>query len=90
MIVDRCKEFLAKLNTMIANDCRILQTPISARLPQTNIIMEWVHQTIGNIACTFKTQHMDLEDEIPWEGILSHTMFTICFKVHTTIQLTPS
>ena len=33
---------------------------------------------------------MDLDDENPWEGLLSSTMFAIRSMVHTTIQHTPS
>ena len=52
--------------------------------------MERVHQTIGNIIRTFKIQQMDLDNENPWEGALSSTMFAIRSKVHTTTQHTPS
>ena len=51
--------------------------------------MERVHQTIGNIIRTFKIQQMDLDNENPWEGILSSTMFAIRSTVHTTTQHTP-
>ena len=51
--------------------------------------MERVHQTIGNIIHTFIIQEMDLDDENPWEGILSSTMFPIRSLVHTTTQHTP-
>ena len=33
---------------------------------------------------------MDLDDENPWEGIHSSTMFAIQSTVHTTTQYTPS
>ena len=33
---------------------------------------------------------MDLDNENPWEGILSSTIFAIQYKVHTTTQHTPS
>ena len=33
---------------------------------------------------------MDLNNDNPWEGILSLTMFAIRSKVHTTTQHTPS
>ena len=52
--------------------------------------MERVHQTIGNITRTFKNQQMDLDNENPWEAILSSTMFAIQSIVHTTMQHTPT
>ena len=73
IIVDRGKELLAELITMLANDYGIPYSPISIRNPQANAIVERVHQTIGNIIRTFKIQEMDLDDENPWEGILSST-----------------
>ena len=67
-----------------------MQSPISVRKPQANAIVERVHQTIGDIIRTFKIQEMDLDNEKPWEGALSSTMFAIRFTVHTTTQHTPS
>ena len=75
---------------MMANDYRIPFNSISERNPQTNAIVERVHQTIGNIIHTFTTQQMDLDNDNPWEGICSSTMFAIRSTVHTTTQHTPS
>ena len=63
---------------------------ISVRNPQANAIVERVHQTIGNIICTFKIQETDLDNENPWEEILSSTMFAIRSTVQTTTQHTLS
>ena len=75
---------------MMANDYRIPCKSISVRNPQANAIVERVHQTIGNITRTFKIQEMNLDDENPWDGILSSTMFAIRSMVHTTTQHKPS
>ena len=75
---------------MMANDYGIPCNSISIRNPKGSVIVERVHQTIGNIIRTFKIQEMDLDDENPWEGILSSTMFAIRSTVHTTTQHTPS
>ena len=88
--VDRGKELLAEFKTMMANDYGISCSPISVRNPQANAIVERVHQTIGNIIRTYEIQEMDLDNENPWEGVLSSTMFTIRSTVHTTTQHTPS
>ena len=50
--------------------------------------MERVHQTFGDIIHTFKIQQMDLDNENPWEGVFSSTMFAIWSMVHTTTQHT--
>ena len=52
---------------MMANDHRILYNPISVRYPQTNSIVERVHQTIGKIMHTSTIQEMYLDNENPWE-----------------------
>ena len=51
--------------------------------------MERVHQTIGNGIHTFLIQEINLDDESPWEGILSSIMFAVRSTVHTTTQYTP-
>ena len=63
---------------------------ISSRNPQANAIIERVRQIIGYIIHTFKIQPSDLEDENPWEGILSPTLFAIRSMVRTTTQHTSS
>ena len=83
-MVDRRKELSVKLKTMMENDYRIPCSSISVRNPQANAIVKRVHKSIGNIIHTFKTQEMDLDNESPWEGILSSTMFAIWSTVHTT------
>ena len=90
IMVDRAKQFLAELKSMMANDYRIPCNSISTTNPQFNTIVERVHQTMVNIICTFIIQEMDLDNESPWEGIFSCTMFTIWSMVHTTMQCTPS
>ena len=74
----------------MANDQGVPSNSISVRNPQANTIMERVHQTIGNIIRTFKIQEMDLDNENPWRGILSSTMFAIQSMVYTIMQHTTS
>ena len=88
-MVDRGIVFLAEFKTMMANDYRIPCNSISVRNPQANAIVERVHQTIGDIIRSFKIQEMDLDNENPWEVILSSTMFAIRSTMHTTMQHTP-
>ena len=64
--------------------------PITTHNPQANAILECVHQTIGNIICTFEIQGMVLDDNNPWDGILAATMFALSATVHTTTQHTPT
>ena len=89
-MVDRGKEALAEFTTMMANDYEMPCNIISVRNPQANAIVERLQQTIGNIICTFNIQEMDSDNENPWEGILSSTMFITRSMVYTTTKHTSS
>ena len=83
IIVDRGKELLAKFKAMMANDYRIQCNSINTSHLKANVILVRTHQTIGNIICIFKIQQMDLDNENPWEGILSSTLiYYVCHTVH--------
>ena len=75
---------------MMTNDYGIPCNSISVRNPQANTIVERVYQTIGNDILTSTIQQMDLDNENPWEGILSSSMFAIQSTVYSTIHHTPS
>ena len=60
IVVDRGKELLAELKTMMANDYGIpSNSTISVRNSQVNAIVKRVHQTTGNIIRNFTIQQMD-------------------------------
>ena len=90
IMVDRSKEFLVELQIMMAIGYITLCSSISVRNPQANAIVERVHQTVNNIIHTIKIQQMDLDNENPWEGIFSSTIFTIQSTVYNTMQHTLS
>ena len=90
-MIDRGKEHLGEFKTMMANDYRIPCNSTRVRNSQANTIVERVRQTIGSIICIFKNaKHMNLDNENPWEDILSSTMFAIRSTVYTTTQYLPS
>ena len=62
---------------------------ITTRNPQANAVKEKVHRTLGNIIHTFELQKIEVDEDDPWTGILSATMFAIRVTVHTTLQYTP-
>jgi hypothetical protein len=85
--LDRGTEFMAEFAKMVREDYGVKIKPITTRNPQANAIIERVHQTIGNIIRTFDVQLIDEED--PWNGILSATMFAVRATYHTTLQASP-
>ena len=57
------------------------------RNPQSNAIIERIHQTIGNIIRTFDVSNINNNN--PWSGILAATMFSVHATYHTTLQKSP-
>ena len=58
--------------------------PITTRNPQSNAIIEQIHQTLGNIIRTFDVSNIVNND--PWSGILAATMFAVRATYHSTLH----
>ena len=80
IIYDRGTEFMGEFQRMVREDYGIKTTPITARNPQANSILERVHETIGNMLRTFELQNSD--DPEPWSGVLAATMFAVRTTYH--------
>ena len=78
---------MAEFAKMCRDDYSLKCKPITTRNPQSNAIIERIHQTIGNIIRTFDVQSMDEIDA--WAGILAATMFAVRATYHTTLQASP-
>ena len=72
---------------MCHNDYGLKRKPITTRNPQSNAIIERIHQTIGNIIRTFDVSN--IVNNNPWSGILATTMFAVRATYHTTLQASP-
>ena len=88
IIYDRGTEFLGDFRRMVREDYGVRTSPITARNPQANAILERIHQTIGNILRTFELQFSDDNEAI--DGVLAATMFAVRATYHTTLRATPS
>lgn len=86
---DKGSEFMAEFAKMIDEDYGIKKKPITTRNPQSNSILERIHQTLGNMIRTFEINDIDVDDEDPWAGILSAVMFATRATYHTTLKATP-
>ena len=53
IVFDRGTEFMAEFSKMCQNDYGLKRKLITTRNPQSNAIIERIHQTIGNIIRTF-------------------------------------
>ena len=88
VIFDRGSEFMAEFAEMVTEDYGLKRKPITKRNPQANAILERIHQTLGNIIRT--SDKTNLDEENPWQGILSAAMFALRSTYHTTTQATPA
>ena len=57
--------------------------------PQSNAIIERVHQVLGNALRTFELEKRELEDKEPFEPFLTATAYAIRSTYHTTLKATP-
>ena len=80
---DRGTKFMDEFNKICENDYGLKKKPINTRNPQSNEIIERIHQTIGNIIRTFDVSNIVNND--PWSGILAATMFAVRATYHTEI-----
>ena len=72
---DRGTEFMAEFFKMCQNYYVLKRKPITTINPQSNAIIEQIHQTIGNIIRTFYVSN--IVNNNPWSGILAATMFAV-------------
>ena len=75
---------MAEFFKMCHNDYGLKRKPITTRNPQSNVIIERIHQNMGNIIRTFDVSNIVNND--PWSGILVATMFAVRATYHTTLQ----
>ena len=87
IVFDRSTEFIAEFSKMCQNDYGLKRKSIKTSNPQSNEIIEKIHQTIGNIIRTFDVYNIVNND--PWSGILAATMFALRAIYHTTLQAPP-
>jgi len=88
---DRGSEFIGKdFRKMIKEEYGVKKKPITVRNPQAStILVERVHQVIGNMIRTFELENNYLDETDPWKGVLSATAFAVRSTFHTTLQSTP-
>lgn len=58
--------------------------------PQSNGIIERVHQVLGNILRAFELETRELDEVNPWDEFLSAAAFAIRSTHHTTLEASPA
>ena len=87
---DHGSEFIgSEFQQLIKEEYDIEAKPSSKRNPQSNAILERIHQTIGNMIRTFEMQNQEIDESDPWSGILSAVAWAVRSTYHTTLKSTP-
>jgi hypothetical protein len=58
--------------------------------PQSNGIIERVHQMIADALCTLELEKRELDGKDPWTPFLQAACFTVRSTYHTTLRATPA
>jgi hypothetical protein len=65
------------------------EKPSSSYNPQSNDIVEQVHQVLDNALRTSELKNKELDTNDPWGPFLSAAVQAICSTVHSTLDATP-
>ena len=68
----------------------IKSKPSTSRNPQSNGVIERVHQTVHNMLRTFDLQIQAFDPIEPWQGYLSAVAYAIRSTYHTTLHAKPA
>ena len=68
----------------------IIRKPSTEYNPQSNGIIERVHQVLGNALRNFEIEQQELDDQNPWDEFLSAAAFAIRSTHHTTLEASPA
>jgi hypothetical protein len=49
-----------------------------------------VHQTLGNMICTYELENFEFDYNDPWSQILANCAWTIRSTVHSILNATPA
>jgi hypothetical protein len=73
----------------LCDNMGIIKKPSTEYNPQSNAIVERIHQVLSNSIRTFELEKQELDDENPFEPFLTATAYAIRSTYHTTLQATP-
>ena len=85
---DNGSEFKAQFQETCDNYA-IKAKPTTSYNPQSNGIIERVHQVLGNALRTFELENRELDENDPWRPFLSAVAWAIRSTYHTTLEATP-
>ena len=89
--MDRGSEFAAEVSEAITEEYGIERKLITTRNPQSNAIIERIHQVVGDMIRTRDVRGKDdIDPDFGWSGVLSAIRHAVRSLVHTTTRATPT
>ena len=73
----------------LCNEYDLNKHPTTVKNPQSNGIVERVHQVINNMIRCFDLNHLDLDPNNPFGDIVARIGWAVRSTYHTTLQATP-
>ena len=90
VVLDRGKEFMAEVKTMLRDHYGCVRKAITTRNPQANAMVERAHQTLHNMIRTQRIHELPGgQQDDAWRGMLAAVSFGMRSTVHTTTRATP-
>jgi hypothetical protein len=89
--MDKGKEFAAKVSAALDNEFGIKHKLITTRNPQSNSIIQCIHQVVGDMmqTCDIRDKS-DLDPHFIWQGVLNAIRGAVRSLVHMTTHATPT
>ena len=88
VLYDNGSEFKRNFQPSL-EDFGIKPTCTSVKNPQSNAILERIHQVMGNMLKTKNLQEREFDVVDPWGEILASVAYAIRCRYHSTLQATP-
>jgi hypothetical protein len=89
--MDIGSEFAAEISAALDNKFGIKRKLITTRNPQSNSIIEHIHQVVGDMIRTRDIRDKsDLDPDFLWQGDLTAVRGVVSSLVHTTTHATPT
>ena len=89
--MDQGKEFAKEVSATLTKEYGITRKIITTRNPQSNSIIERIHQVVGDMIRTRTIRDKsDLDPDFLWQGVLSAVRGAVRSLVHTTMLATPT
>jgi hypothetical protein len=79
-----------KYFTQLIDNYGLKRKPSLDYNPQSNGVIERIHQVLGNALRTFELEERELDESNPWDEFLTATAYAIRSTHHTTLQASPA